>query len=561
MTLPRPAYYKEPLLFGKTALWADLYAFTMSQAFHKLNRHNTVTTFEAFVRKMPFKGGFMLTGGQNIIAEWLRDYWTFTQRSIEVLASKRVADLDNPGQTVPLFTPEFIEMIKNAKLEVTIDALEEGELAFPDEPIYVVRGPVWQCLLLEAAILNATNSQSLFATLAARIKAATNVQGFGMTEKAKESILLELGLRRAQSLGGLEATRAAAIGGIDGTSNVLAEEYYGIPSSGTMAHAFVMMYEDELDAMCEYAQTMGNNSVFLVDTYNSVDGVKKAIAACQKHGVRMKGIRLDSGDLAYLSKEARRLLDNAGFKDAKVFASNDLDEEEILRLKRKGAPIEGWGVGTSLVTAKAQPALGAVYKLTDRYHDDATMVMVDAYQKARQSGDETPHALGKFLRHVIKLGEAPQPGQLEKATIPGEKIILRTLLNDAARGLRYDGDILYPADKKLPYELLPAGGVAEAFLTEDIQSVPKDNANQVKTFPAGTQIRLPLKRMLDNGKFVWTLETVHDAKVRAKNTLALLASEHKELDDPHPYGVGITPDLADLRQKMIRDRRKPKLTV
>ena len=207
-------------------------------------------------------------------------------------------------------------------MELTVEAMKEGDLAFPDEPIYRVHGPVWQCLMVEAAILNALNSQSLFMTLASRIKDATKSERIvSFTKKEERDPVLEFGLRRAQCIGGLEPTRASYMAGVDGTSNLLAEEYYGIPSSGTFAHALVMLYEDELDAFIDYAKAMPYNGIYLVDTYNTLEGVRKAVEACQKTGAKLKGIRLDSGKLAYLSKEARKILDDAGYTGAKIAAS------------------------------------------------------------------------------------------------------------------------------------------------------------------------------------------------------------------------------------------------
>lgn len=552
----RPAYYRE-VLAEKSAMWADLYALTMSQALHTNGKHNISTTFQAFIRKPPFGGAYLVTGGQNIVAEWLDKHWAFTQRSLEMMRDKKVAD-PVTGEMKPLFTPDFIDMVGKAKMELTVDAMAEGDLAFPDEPIYRVHGPVWQCLMVEAAILNAINSQSLFATLATRIKEATaspSVAGF--TQKPDRDPVLEFGLRRAQCIGGLEPTRGAYIGGVDATSNLLAEEYYGIPTAGTFAHALVMLYEDEIDAFSEYAKAMPNNGIFLVDTYNTLEGVKKAVQACMDAGVMMKGIRLDSGDLGYLSRKARVILDEAGFAGAKIAASNDLDEEEILKLKRSGAKIDIWGVGTNLVTAKAQPALGAVYKIVAVYDPKLSMQEIALYRAAQARGNQSPKALGQFVRDVIKLGEKPPPGQMEKATIPGEQMVLRTLFNDAATGQwRYDGDIIIPASGKLPYKLVPdANGPYEAVLTKKIISVSKGDPTHPKTFPAGTPLVLPLKPQFDQGVLTGDIETVHDARARVPEKLALLDGDHKKLERPYPYGVGLEKGLFERRKATIAKLR------
>ena len=255
-----------------TATWADQYAFTMAQALHANDKHDQVTTFHAYIRKNPFEGGYLLTAGQNILMEWLEN-WHFDDADIEMLRAE-VAKNPKTGQSERLYTDEFLDMLKDAKLEVSIDMMPEGEVAFPDEPIVRVTGPAWQCLMVEAAILNVINSQSLFATLASRI-----------VDAAGGKPVLEMGLRRAQMLDGLEASRAAYIGGVEGTSNYLAKKHYGIPTSGTMAHALVMLYEDEIDAFTNYAKAMPQNTIFLVDTYDTIEGVKRAIDICKKHDI------------------------------------------------------------------------------------------------------------------------------------------------------------------------------------------------------------------------------------------------------------------------------------
>jgi nicotinate phosphoribosyltransferase len=566
----RPKYYREALA-EKSALWADLYALTMSQALFTNGKHDITTAFQGFIRKLPFDGGYLMTGGQNIIAEWLGEHWKFNQRNLEQMRDKQVLN-PKTGKMEPLFTPEFIDYVGNAKLELTVDMIREGDLAFPDEPIVRVRGPAWQCMMVEAAILNTINSQSLFATLASRIKEATRSQSIvGFTkredrnpakfldEMAPADTVLEFGLRRAQCIGGLESSRGAYLGGIDATSNTLAEEYYYIPTSGTFAHALVMMYEDELEAFSDYAKAMPNNGIFLVDTYNTLEGVKKAIEACRKTGATMKGIRLDSGDLAYLSKESRKLLDAAGFKDAKIAASNDLDEAEIVKLKRQGAKIDIWGIGTHLVTAKAQPALGGVYKIVAVYDPALTLEQVEDCRKAFQEGRVTPAELGEIVRNVIKLGEKPPPGQQEKATIPGEQLVLRTLFNNKAEGTwRYDGDVIFPADRKLPYKMVEnPEGPYEAVLTEPVISISKSNPDMPRVFPVGTKITLPLKAAFSVGAQAAPIETVHDGRKRGQTVLPILSEDSRRLDSPYPYGVGIEESLYDQQRAMIRKHRAP----
>lgn len=546
-------HYKE-VLAEHSAIFADQYALTMSQAFFSNDKHNLNTTFHAYIRKNPFDGGYLVTGGQNIALEWLVNNWKFDEQDIEMMREETIPDLAT-GQPTRLYTDEFIDFIKDEPLRLTVDAMPEGELAFPDEPIYRIHGPLWQCLMVEAAILNMTNSQSLFATLATRLKTATGTSEVVTftSDPANRDPILEFGLRRAQCIGGLEPTRGAYLGGIDGTSNMLAKKYYGIPTSGTFAHALVMTYEDELEAFSEYAQAMPNNGIFLVDTYNTLEGVKKAIKACKDNNVVMKGIRLDSGDLAHLSKEARTILDEAGFKDAKIAASNDLDEAEIISLKSKGAKIDIWGIGTNLATSKAQPALGAVYKLGAVFDGNLSQSEIEATRKLIQKGQNPANQ--NFVRNVIKLAEK-RPGDVDKTTIPGELDILRFVFEDASGNIRFDGDTIISTLMKDPVSRnANKGHRFPDVLAEDIVSVRKDDDTLTKTFRKGTKVYKPLQRFIDQGNLVGTIETVHEGRARVAQSLAMLEDSHKALKSPHPYIAGIESDLFDRRKATIRRLR------
>lgn len=520
-----PAY--EEKLAQRGPLWGDLYALTMAQAFFANDKHDLTTTFHAYIRKPPFGGTYLITGGQGIIAEWLDKHWTFGPRE---QAWMRAQMVDDPvsGKQQRLFSDEFIEYCANSKMELTIDAMPEGELAFPDEPIYRVRGPLWQCLMVETGLLNATNSQSLFATLASRL-----------VDIADGAPILEFGLRRAQTIGGFEPTRGAWLGGVAGTSNMEASMVYGIPAAGTFAHAFVMTYEDELEAFKDWAGAMPYSGIFLVDTYDTVEGVKKAVQACQEKGVKLKGIRLDSGDLAWLSKEARRIMDEAGFTDAKVVASNDLDEETIASIKAQGGKIDLYGVGTNLATSKAQPALGAVYKLGAVYDGNLSQDQIDRTLDLIKKG-HTPDS--NFVRDVIKLSESA-----EKTTIPGELDVLRYIFREADGRSRYDGDTIL---SNLRPDLLQNGK-----LTRPVTSVRKNDDSMRKVFTAQTEAYRPLRPLFDKGVLVGPLETVHDGRARAIDSLAKLDSTHKRLKNPHQYVVGIEEDLYNNRRAMIHALR------
>lgn len=497
--------YQEPL-GNFSALWGDQYALTMAQALFANGRHDRRAVFHAFIRKNPFHGGYLVTAGQGIVTEWLSRHWRFDAADVALLRRKTVLDPAS-GAPVRLFTDGFIDMVTSTPLRLDIDAMPEGELAFPDEPILRVSGPLWQCLMVESGILNAINSQSLFATLASRL-----------IEVAGGAPVVDFGLRRAQTLGGLEPSRGAWIGGTAGTSNMLAEKYYGIPSSGTFAHAYVMAYEDELAAFTDYARAMPCNGVFLVDTYNTLHGVEKAIQACRETGVALKGIRLDSGDLTYLSRKARQALDRGGFKSATIIASNDLDEDTIAAIRQEGGKIDGWGVGTNLATSRAQPALGAVYK-------------IGAIAEA-----------GEIMRPVIKLSE-----QAIKTTIPGALDVLRYIHVRDGRPVRYDGDTIIAAGHD---------SIADGQLARQVTSVPKDDETQRKRFRRGTQVYCPLQPLFRNGEMVGQVETIHDARQRAKAGLAMLDPTHRRLKNPHVYRVGIEEELYRVRQAMILELRE-----
>ncbi|MEO8270672.1 MAG: nicotinate phosphoribosyltransferase, partial [Aureliella sp.] len=331
------------------SLLTDLYQLTMAYGYWKQGKAEQQAVFHLFFRSNPFQGGYAIAAGLGPVLDFVKSFRFFAS-DVEFLETLT----GNDGQ--PLFEKAFLQYLAELHLALDIDAIPEGTLVFPHEPLLRVRGPILQCQLLETALLNIINFQSLIATKAARI-----------VMSARGDAVLEFGLRRAQGIdGALAASRAAFIGGCAATSNVLAGKQFGIPVKGTHAHSWVMSFDTELEAFGAYAAAMPNNCVFLVDTYDTLDGVRHAITVgnwLRETGHEMVGIRLDSGDLAWLSIEARKLLDAAGLHDATIVASNDLDERLIASLKQQGATIGVWGVGTKLVTAYDQPALGGVYKL------------------------------------------------------------------------------------------------------------------------------------------------------------------------------------------------------
>ena len=322
----------------------------MACGYWKAGASDHEAAFHVTFRENPFGGEFTLACGLATAIDFLSAF-RFHETEIAYLASQR----GNDGK--PIFDSRFLDCLRGLQLTCDIDAIPEGTLVFPNEPLIRVCGPVAQCQLLETALLNILNFESLIATKAARVCLAAN-----------NDPVIEFGLRRAQGVdGGLTAARAAYIGGCAGTSNLQAGERFGIPVSGTQAHSWIMFFENESEAFGEYAKAMPNNCVFLVDTYNSLEGVRRAINVARqlrKEGHEMIGVRLDSGDRVALSIDARRMLDEAGFTNAKIVCSGDLDEHIIAQMKERGAKIDIWGVGTKLTTGQPDGALGGIYKLS-----------------------------------------------------------------------------------------------------------------------------------------------------------------------------------------------------
>lgn len=330
-------------------LLTDLYQLTMAYGYWKTGLYKKNAVFHLFFRKSPFGQQHAIAAGLALAVDFIRAY-RFDVHDIQYLGGLRGAD----GGT--LFDESFLNYLQRLEFQCDVEAVPEGSIVFPHQPLLRIKGPLMQCQLLETALLTLFNFSTLIATKASRI-----VQAAGGDE------VLEFGLRRAQGLdGGITASRAAYIGGCHASSNVMAGRLFGIPIRGTHAHSWVMCFDEELDAFEAYAQHLPNNCILLVDTYDTLEGVANAIRVGKKlqlKGQQLLGIRLDSGDLADLSQKARQMLDEAGFKDTKIVASNDLDEFQIGALKKAGSPIQVWGIGTRLTTAYDQPALGGVYKL------------------------------------------------------------------------------------------------------------------------------------------------------------------------------------------------------
>ena len=330
-------------------LMLDLYHLTMAYGFWKRDLYRHQAVFNLFFRNTPFQMPYAVVAGLQLAIDILKNF-RFSVEDVRYLGQ-----LKGSGGK-PLFDIGFLNYLQRLQFRCDVDAVPEGTPAFPNEPLIRVRGPLIEAQLVESALVNVLDFSTLIATKSAR-----------MVQVAYGEEIVEFGLRRAQGPdGALTASRAAYIGGCHGTSNVMAAKYYDLPVKGTLSHSWIMVFDEELAAFREYANALPDNCIFLVDTYNTIEGVKNAITVgkeLRENGHALLGIRLDSGDLAALSIEARHLLDQAGFKDAIILGGNDIDEHKIDGLHKQGSRIDSWGIGTRLVTGHDKTALGGVYKL------------------------------------------------------------------------------------------------------------------------------------------------------------------------------------------------------
>jgi nicotinate phosphoribosyltransferase len=474
------------------SLATDLYQLTMAQGYWKAGRTGQEAVFILFFRKNPFQGGFSMACGLTYALDFLGRF-RFDADDRQYLATLT----GNDGQA--LFEPGFLDFLGELRFSCDVDAVPEGSPVFPQEPVLRVKGPIIQAQILETALLNIINFQTLIATKAARVAHA-----------AQGEPILEFGLRRAQGMdGGLAASWAAYVGGCAATSNVLAGKLFGIPVRGTHAHSWVMSFASEIESFEAYAEAMPNNAVFLVDTYNTLAGVRHAVQVgrqLQARGYKLAGIRLDSGDLAYLSIESRKILDEAGFHDAAIVASNDLDEHIIASLKDQGARINIWGVGTKLVTAYDQPALGGVYKLA----------------MIRDPG--TP------WRHTIKLSE-----QAIKISTPGIQQVRRFEV-----GGEYAGDMIYDAEL----------GIKQPATIVD----PSDPTRR-KVMPADTVFSDLLIPVFRGGQPVYSPPPLETIRTYAASQLARFHAGIKRFINPHQYPVGLEEGLHELKTGLVLKAR------
>ncbi|MGX7350680.1 nicotinate phosphoribosyltransferase [Enterococcus canis] len=469
-------------------LHTDLYQINMMQTYWELGRAERHAVFECYFREMPFNHGYAIFAGLERFVHYLENL-TFSETDIAYLR-----EIGYPE--------DFLEYLKAFKFTCTVRSAVEGEIVFNNEPLIEVEGPLAQCQLVETALLNMVNFQTLIATKAARIKSVIGTDP-----------LLEFGTRRAQELdAAVWGTRAAYIGGADATSNVRAGKIFGIPASGTHAHSLVQSYGNDYEAFLAYAKTH-KDCVFLVDTYDTLkSGVPNAIRVAKELGdqINFLGVRIDSGDMAYISKRVREQLDEAGFTAAKIYASNDLDETTILNLKMQKAKIDVWGVGTKLITAYDQPALGAVFKLVSIEDDEGVM------------------------QDTIKLSS-----NAEKVTTPGKKQVWRITRNSDGKS---EGDYVTLWDEDPREE-------AEIFMFHPVHTFINKT---VRNFSA----RPVLREIYRDGQLVYELPSLEAIKQYTKENLDSLWEEYKRDLNPQKYPVDLSTDLWNHKMKLMETVRK-----
>lgn len=470
-------------------LLTDLYQLTMMNGYFEKNVHEDIVVFDMFFRKNACKGGYTIVCGIEQFVEYVNNLH-FSDEDIEYLRS------------LNLFSDKFLKFLKEFKFTGDIYAVEEGSVMFPNEPIVTIKAPLYQSQLIETALLNIVNFQSLIATKASRVCFA-----------AQEDSVLEFGLRRAQGPdAGLYGARAAIVGGCVGTANVLAGQMFNVPIAGTHAHSWVQKFDSELEAFRAYASVYPNKCLLLVDTYDVLNsGIPNAITVfkeLREKGYEPLGIRLDSGDLEYLSKEAHRMLSEAGFPNVSITASNDLDEHTITTLKLAGAKINSWGVGTKLITSSDSPSLGGVYKLAASYKNSV-------------------------FEPKIKVSEDP-----EKITNPGYKKVVR-IYNSQGKA---EADLILLNDEEID-------------MSKPITIFHPVYTWKTKTFKSYT-IKEMLKPLFINGECKHIKKPVMEIREYTKKELDTLWTEYRRISSPQVYKVDLSYKLWKLKQTMLDSKRQ-----
>ncbi|TLS50058.1 nicotinate phosphoribosyltransferase [Paenibacillus antri] len=466
------------------ALHTDKYQINMTQVYWADNMHRRKAVFELFFRKLPFGNGYAVFAGLERVVHYLKEF-RFTANDLAYLREEG-------------YKEEYLDFLKTIRFTGTVRSMKEGELVFANEGIMRIEAPLAEGQLVETALLNIVNYQTLIATKASRMKQIVG-----------EEVAMEFGTRRAQEMdAAIWGTRAAYLAGFDATSNVRAGKLFGIPTAGTHAHAMVQAYRDEYTAFRKYASEHVD-CVFLVDTYDTLkSGVPNAIRVAKEFGdrIRFKGIRLDSGDLAYLSKTARKMLDEAGFPDAKIYASNDLDETTILNLKAQDAKIDVWGIGTKLITAYDQPALGAVYKLIAIEDEHGRMV------------------------DTIKISSNP-----EKVSTPGMKRVFRIVNRDNRMA---EGDYIALEHEEPQRE-------ARLKMFHPVHT-------HIAKFVTDFEARELYETIFEDGTLTYELPKIEEIRAFVQANLDLLWDEYKRALNPVEYPVDLSQACWDKKMRMIR---------
>lgn len=468
------------------ALHTDLYQINMAESYWADDIHNRKAVFELFFRELPFGNGYAVFAGLERVLDYLKDF--------------RISESDLTYLRDELgYKEDFLNHLKDLRFTGDVYSMIEGELVFANEPIIRVEAPLSEAQLIESALLNIVNYQTLIATKASRIK-----------QVAKDETVMEFGTRRAHEMdAAIWGARATIIGGVEATSNVRAGKKFGIPVAGTHAHSLVQAYKNEYEAFHSYAKRH-KDCVFLVDTYNTLKiGVPTAIQVAKELGdsINFIGVRLDSGDISFLSKEARRMLDEAGFPEAKVVVSNDLDEYTILNLKAQGAEVDIWGIGTKLITAYDQPALGAVYKIVSIENSEGEM------------------------EDTIKISSTA-----EKVTTPGRKKVYRII--DRENG-KAEGDYITMHDEDPESEKrLKMFHPVHTFVSKFVTNFEAKNLHV---------------KVIEKGEVIYDNPTLEEMRDYAKDNLELLWDEYKRSLNPEEYPVDLSQKCWDNKMRNIEE--------
>lgn len=475
----------------KLNLLMDLYQLTMSQGYLNEGLLDTQVVFDMFFRKIPNEGGYVIVAGLEQVIEYIQNL-SFDENEINSLRDMKI------------FNEEFLNYLKDFKFKGDIYAIPEGTVVFPNEPLVTVVGNPIEAQLIETMVLLTINHQSLIATKASRI-----------VHCAQGRTVLEFGARRSQGYdGAIYGARASYIGGVDGTATTLSTPMFKIPSIGTMAHSWIQLFDDEYKAFETYARNYPSSCTLLIDTYDVINsGVPNAIRVAKEvlepMGQRLKGVRIDSGDMTYLSKIARKMFDEAGMEDCKIIASSSLDEYTISSLIRQGARIDSFGVGERLITSKSEPVFGGVYKIV-----------------AVNNGDG--------FKPRIKVSE-----NVEKVTNPGYKEVWRLYDNYTKKAI---ADVITLKD-----ELIDSSKPYEIF--DPVHTWKKQ---MIVNFTA-KKLQVPIFK---NGELVYKLPSLEEIRKKAKEEINTLWNESLRIDNPHKHYVDLSKDLWDLKHNMLIEKSK-----